>query len=84
MAKKKGFSLTDALGIASDVAGLVGGFKQAQAGVQQAKQSADVRKAFDQGNATNLAASEGARLKGSPYKPKVDMTNQFEGIKRIV
>ena len=84
MAKKKGFSLTDALGIASDVAGIVGGFKQAQAGVQQAKADANTRAAFDKGNATNLAASEGARLKGSPYKPKVDMTNQFEGIKRIV
>ena len=84
MAKKKGFSLTDALGIATNVAGMVGSFQKAQAGVQQAKQSADVRKAFDQGNATNLAASEGARLKGSPYKPKKDMTNQFEGIKRIL
>ena len=75
----------DALGVASDVAGIVGNFKSMQKEVKAANKPDDkVSKAFDEGNATNRAASEGARLKGSPYKPKKDMTNQFEGIKRIL
>tara|TARA_Y100000289_G_scaffold47432_1_gene47693 strand:+ start:45 stop:305 length:261 start_codon:yes stop_codon:yes gene_type:complete len=76
MAKKNRFM--QALDIANDVAGLVGSFKDAQRGVQAMHDNKQIRKAFDQGNATNLAAAEGARSQGSMYKPKFDGADQFK------
>ena len=64
--------------IAQCKAGIVGSFKDAQRGVQDMHDNKQVRKAFDQGNATNLAASEGARSQGSMHKPKFDATDQFK------
>lgn len=65
--KKKGFTFTDALGIASDVAGIVGSFKSMQKEVKDANKPDDkVGKSFESGNSTNLAGAEGGVSKRKP------------------
>lgn len=58
MGKKKKFGLTDALELATHAATMVGHFKDAQA---------VTKKAFEDGNKTNLGGAEGGK---SPKTPK--------------
>lgn len=57
----------DALGVASDVAGIVGSFKSMQKEVKDANKPDDkVGKAFESGNSTNLPGAEGGVSQSSP------------------
>jgi hypothetical protein len=65
--KKRRFTFMDALGIASDVAGIVGDFKSMQKEVKDANKPDDkVGKSFESGNSTNLAGAEGGVSQRKP------------------